>query len=143
MTEPTFSTTSTGDRIRDRFTVLAQPSLYRRFTDVLLCMTDYSDRIVAVVPPFTIERRDPKDFEAIVLTPTIDGPAGLEFLQSALDAAWAAGLRPKNWRDERPGEIKAMDAHLQDMRRLVFGETLPNPIAAFNSLTRKDHADVG
>lgn len=140
---PTEPSTPTGDRIRDRFTVLAQSSLYGRFTDVLLCMTDYSDRIVSVVPPFTLERRDPEHFEAIALTPTICGPAGLEFLQSALDAAWTAGLRPKNWRDERPDEIKAMGAHLEDMRRLVFDTVHlrinPTPIPDF--MERKPHAD--
>jgi outer membrane lipoprotein-sorting protein len=38
----------------------------------------------------------------------------------------ATGMRPKNWRNEAPEQMKAMDAHLQDMRRpvtrrLVFG----------------------
>lgn len=32
----------------------------------------------------------------------------------------ATGMRPKNWRNEALEQINAMDAHLQDMRRLVF-----------------------
>jgi len=56
----------------------------------------------------------------IVEHPTFTGTSGVEFLQAALDHAWALGMRPKNWRLETTEQVAAMDAHLQDMRRLVF-----------------------
>lgn len=120
MMESTFGTTPAGDRIRDRFTVLTNSSFYGRGRDVLLCMVDWQDRIVALVEPIQFERKPPEKLESIILPPTFSGPAGEEFLQSALEAAWKAGLRPKNWRLETTEQVAAMDNHLQDMRRLVF-----------------------
>ena len=39
--------------------------------------------------------------------------------QSLFDALWAAGFRP-NSGESSVAHVKAMDAHLQDMRTLVF-----------------------
>lgn len=39
-------------------------------------------------------------------------------LQAILDAAWARGMRPKGF--EGPQELKAVNRHLEDMRRLAF-----------------------
>lgn len=50
---------------------------------------------------------------------------GTNFLQSVMDAAWEAGIRPSGYKDTERS-ITAMDAHLQDMRRLVF-ETPDQP----------------
>jgi hypothetical protein len=122
MTEATFSTTPAGDRIRDRFTVLTNTTMYNRGRDVLLCMVDWQDRIVAIVEPVQFERKTAEELEAIMIPPTFSGSAGEEFLQSALEAAWKAGLRPKNWRLETTEQVAAMGNHLQDMRRLVFAE---------------------
>lgn len=116
--DPTFSVKSNGDRIRDRLAVFSNTTIYGRGIDVLVCTLDYRDDIVAVVDAMVLKPRGP---EHEIIQPTISGLAGIEFLQAALDAAWKAGLRPTNYRDERPAEISAMDAHLQDMRRLVFG----------------------
>ncbi len=44
---------------------------------------------------------------------------GRQFLQAALDAAWAAGLRPSQGVEEA-GALTATRAHLADMQRLVF-----------------------
>lgn len=117
MIEATFSTKPNGDRVRDRLAVFSNTTIYGRGLDVLLCTVDYQDRIMAVAEPIVFKAGD---FDSSYIAPTLSGPPAMEFLQAALDAAWKAGLRPTNWRDERPGEIKAMDAHLQDMRRLVF-----------------------
>lgn len=47
--------------------------------------------------------------------------AGSDFLRSALNAAWEAGLRPDGFDDTRES-MKATNAHLQDMRALVFAK---------------------
>jgi hypothetical protein len=90
MSEATFSTTPTGDRIRDRFTVLVNSSMYQRGFDVLLC--------IALAAPITMEAKAADELQCMVIPPTLSGLAGQEFLQSALEAAWAAGLCPKNHR---------------------------------------------
>jgi hypothetical protein len=41
-----------------------------------------------------------------------------DFLQAAMECAWARGLRPAKF-DPSAGELAAVQAHLQDMRRLV------------------------
>jgi hypothetical protein len=127
MTDPSFSVAPSGDVIRDRLTILTNQTLYRRGQDVLICMLDHGDRIVSVAEPIVFFKKPPEEFEAHCLQPTISGPEGLSFLQSALDAAWAAGLRPKNWRLETTEQVAAMNNHLQDMRALVFGGPVPLP----------------
>lgn len=48
-------------------------------------------------------------------------PVGREFLQAVLDHAWAIGMRPIGYHGSGSPEIvKAMNDHLQDMRKLVF-----------------------
>lgn len=121
------STTPGGDQIRDRFAVFSNSAMYQRGRDVLLCMVDYADRIVAVVPPFEIEYKGAEALEMVQIAPTISGLSGNEFLQAALEAAWTAGLRPKNWRLETTEQVAAMENHLQDMRKLVFEKSTPLP----------------
>lgn len=48
---------------------------------------------------------------------------GRQFLQAALDAAWAAGLRPSQGVEE-VGALAATRAHLSDMQKLVFERNL-------------------
>lgn len=127
MTEATFSTAANGDRIRDRFAVFVNSSMYGRGREVLLAMVDFHGDIVSVAPTVTFERKTREEIEQTFLQPTLSGPAGTEFLQAALEAAWEAGLRPKNWRLETTEQVAAMDNHLQDMRRLVFGAN-PQPL---------------
>lgn len=98
--------------------VFAHHTPWRRGLEIAIAEISPSGDVIATVDPLAIRRQpDP----TILSEPTLSGPMAAEFLQSALETAWEMGLRPKNWRDERPGEIKAMDDHLQDMRRLVFG----------------------
>lgn len=132
------STAPNGDRIRDRFAVFTNSTMYNRGRDVLLCMVDYNNTVVSTVPRFQLEWKPPGHFDAIVIEPTISGPAGNEFLQSALDAAWEAGLRPKNWKDERPAEVQALNNHLQDFRKLVFGELMPINLPNIRGKTNVD-----
>lgn len=124
MMEATYSIKPNGDRVLDRIAIFASQQDYSRGLNLLLCTVDYQDRIVAVVKNLTFEGDvDPHGF----IEPTLTGPPASDFLQAALDAAWKVGMRPKNWRDERPEQVNAMDAHLQDMRRLVFGGPPPPP----------------
>lgn len=139
MTDATFSTTPAGDRIRDRFAVFSNTTLFGRGTDVLLAMVDYQDRIVATSTAVAMEYKPADELAQFHLAPTFSGPAGTEFLQAALDAAWRAGLRPKNWRLETTEQVAAMRDHLNDMRRLVFDErqTLP-PLPKSTDYSQKD-----
>lgn len=127
VTDATFSTAPNGDRIRDRFAVFSNSTMYRRGRDVLLAMVDYQGRIVATAPPLVMVYDSPEKLEMQMIPPTLSGAAGIEFLQSALEAAWEQGLRPKNWRLETTEQVAAMDNHLQDMRRLVFGQPVQLP----------------
>jgi hypothetical protein len=45
-----------------------------------------------------------------------------EFLQAIMDLAWKRGLRPSKF-DPSAGELAAVKAHLDDMRRLAHVET--------------------
>lgn len=137
-TEHSQTTAPNGDRHRDRMGVFVNKTDYGRFSNVLVCLLDYQDNIIGVVPSFTIERNTADHFAQRFIDPTIDGPMATDFLQAALDAAWAAGLRPKNYRDERPEQVKAMDNHLQDMRALVFGGPVPLP-----DFIKKGSSNVG
>lgn len=133
----TFTNKPNGDRVRDRLAIFAHSTEYGRGLNVLICTVDYQDRIVAACSPLVFKGEvEPHAY----IPPTLSGPPATEFLQAALDAAWKVGLRPTNWHDERPGEIKAKDAHLQDMRRLVFGG--PQPVPDFLEL-QKGQANVG
>lgn len=130
MVDATFSTKPNGDRVRDRLAIFTNTTMYRRGYDVLICTVDWQDRIVSVMDGPMVFKHG--DFGTQMIQPTLDGSAGLEFLQAALDAAWAAGMRPKNWRLETTEQVAAMDNHLQDMRRLVFDQPaeIPNILKA-------------
>jgi len=52
------------------------------------------------------------------------------FLQGALEAAWARGLRPKGYEEPAPAAVvnntvigadEAVRAHLEDLRKITFG----------------------
>jgi hypothetical protein len=60
----------------------------------------------------------------LIAEPTIGRDMGTEFLQAALDHAWAIGLRPQNWKNDTTDEVAAVKAHLSDMRALVFDRDL-------------------
>lgn len=69
------------------------------------------------------------------------------FLQGAMDAAWAMGLRPNGFADVA-GEMKATRYHLEDMRRLAFDE---EPVARIelrqhdlaHPMNQRNHEDGG
>lgn len=117
---PEMRATPQGDRIRDRFMVMVNSSFYNRGRDVVLGMVDWRENLVAVVDRVEFRAYTQED-HSTMMQPTLQGIDGQNFLQAALDAAWEAGLRPKNWRNEAPEQIVAMNHHLQDMRALVFG----------------------
>lgn len=53
-----------------------------------------------------------------------DGVSDVDgFLQAALDCAWEAGMRPHGFLDTT-NEIAATRRHLEDMRALVFAESM-------------------
>jgi hypothetical protein len=70
-----------------------------------------------VVSPMDIEPMPPA---STVIEPTWTGShEDVEALMQAfLDAAWAMGLRPKGY--EGPNELKAVNRHLDDMRRIAL-----------------------
>lgn len=84
---------------------------------VLLCQRDHvRNRIMYVAKPvqWTMEQHDQ---DSLVLDPTFrltrDEARGL------MDALWQAGVRPTEFKNPS-GEINRMEAHLADMRKLVF-----------------------
>ena len=116
--------------------LLAHDTGWRGIEVAIVAINDFGE-VTGITEPLAIKAVPPG---TMIDTPTLSGPEAQMFLQSALETAWRMGLRPTNWRDERPGEIKAMGAHLEDMRRLVFGPVnLPNPLDAL----RRDRANVG
>lgn len=136
MIEDHFSTAADGSQIRDRLVVYSNRTIYGRGVDVLIGLVNGLNELVGVVEPFTIEHKTPDHFAAMVPHPTITGWHGEKFLQAALDAAWEAGLRPTNWRDERPGEIRRMEDHLADMRKMVFEPPKTNDEVIINGMAR-------
>jgi hypothetical protein len=70
----------------------------------------------------TLEKIEPG---AAITEPTldIDGRSATELIQSFLDEAWEKGFRPtkeKRTREQVEKEMARLEAHLEDMRRLVF-----------------------
>lgn len=53
--------------------------------------------------------------------PSIPHREAEQFLRAALNCAWDHGLRPDGYLDTRES-MKHVDAHLQDMRALVFAK---------------------
>jgi hypothetical protein len=72
----------------------------------------------SVVPPLTFV---PLEQGLRVDEATIADSLGREFLQAALDCAWANGLRPAGFNDV-PQTMAATRSHLADMRAIVFAQ---------------------
>jgi len=141
--DQTYTRAPSGDLHRDRFTVLTQRSHYGRHVEVLLCMTDHAGHITATVKPFVVEAMTDEQRNTL-LESTMSRGLAMDFLQSALDAAWAEGLRPTNYLDERPAEINRMEAHIADLRRLLFSRPPePDCPSMREALLGKDKTDVG
>lgn len=103
--------------LKPKIVVHSQRGDYGRNTGVVIGLQFPEGGFSYIKGPLPFEQLPYNEW---IAAPTIGGALGNEFLQAALDCAWSMGMRPLNWTDERPGEIKAMDNHLQDMRRLVF-----------------------
>lgn len=99
--------------------VFTQRTDWNRGRDVAVCITNAAGEVTAVAGALFFNPVDPHG----LMLPTIGAESGHDFLQSALDCAWEAGMRPKNWRLETTEQVAAMNNHLQDMRRIVFANT--------------------
>lgn len=100
------------------FKIYSQQVYYPESRDVLIVDEAFDGRF-SVAAPLVMSEQHPND---LVETPTIRGRQGLQFLQAAIDHAWGIGLRPTG----ATMETAAMQAHLQDLRALVFkGEVAP------------------
>jgi hypothetical protein len=122
--------------------VFAHHTPWRQGLEIAIAEISPSGDVIATVDPLAIRRQPPDP--TMLLEPTLSGPMAAEFLQSALETAWEMGLRPKNWRLETPEQIKAMGAHLEDMRRLVFSLALPPRLLRAdlpNPLQEPSHVD--
>ena len=86
---------------------------------IYIVETDANDRIIKQAKPVDIKMEDIPD-EMIELTPTFKFPLskGTSFLEGLSKALQEIGFRDKT--SDRDGEIKRLEAHLDDMRTLVF-----------------------
>lgn len=91
---------------------------YQRGRSVIVGVEDPNGGFGYIKGPVQFTRHDEHN---MIADPTFEGSIGGEVLQAMLDHAWSLGMRPKNWRLETTEQVAAMDNHLQDMRRLVFG----------------------
>jgi hypothetical protein len=87
-----------------------------RGIEIAIVTVNNAGDITSVAGPPTLKATDP----GAMIAPTLAGPDAQGFLQSALEAAWEMGLRPKNWRLETTEQVAALNNHLEDMRALVF-----------------------
>ena len=83
---------------------------------ILGCQRDGLGKIAAIVKPLnlTLERHEESHF---INDPTLMLDA--QSAQSLMNALWSAGLRPAEAKYPN-GEINRLEAHLADMRKLVF-----------------------
>lgn len=77
---------------------------------------DWPDGRASVATNFALDEYEPGE----IVEPTLQD--GRQFLQAALGCAWELGLRPAGFEDTRES-MKATQAHLQDLRALVFKRT--------------------
>jgi hypothetical protein len=88
---------------------------YSRNLHILACLEDATGDITHHVPPVQLVMK--KDEDAGIQEPTLNLDMGSA--QNLFDAMFQAGMRPTNLADPR-NDIKRIDDHLQDMRKLVF-----------------------
>lgn len=104
----------------------------------MIYLVDSDYRIMTGGHVLMVKRGDPRNLELEILVPTWRKvQAGEEIADDSLlhfhpqefqaimraftDAAWRVGIKPTNFQQpDGAAQIAAMDAHLQDMRRLVF-----------------------
>lgn len=105
----------TEDLRGKRVEVHVERRSYGRTVDVLFSMESMTDYRRLVVPPLNVEWRDIGDDLA---EPTLS--LGADAAQRLMDELWRAGLRPSYKKADPNPQIEAMQAHLADMRELVF-----------------------
>lgn len=111
---------------RDKIVIHVDKPFYSRGLGVIIGMENADGDLKSYVKaPLVFEPVGEND---LIVDPTIGMHHGLEFMQAALETAWRMGLRPKNWRIETTEQVAAMEAHLQDMRRLVFRDLPDDPV---------------
>ena len=83
---------------------------------VLACTVDAEGKISSIAQPvqFTMQERTPS---TPILEPTFQFDS--ETANSLMNALWEAGLRPSGYKSPA-GEVRRLEAHLEDMRTLVF-----------------------
>lgn len=65
-------------------------------------------------------REEDKPFLGQTVEEQQDGVGDVDnFLQAAMDAAWDAGMRPRNFKD-RTDELSSVRYHLEDMRKMAL-----------------------
>lgn len=100
--------------------VLAHHQPWNRGYEVAIVTVNNEGDVIGTVEPLIV-KTEPHD-NRVPIVPSLAGPIAKEFLQSALEAAWEMGLRPKNWRIETTEQVAAINNHLEDMRALVFAK---------------------
>ena len=91
----------------------------------------YNERIALVEPvPLTLTRCENPD--ASVEEPTFRLP--IKEAQSLFDAMWREGMRPTGFKNEpQPDSIAAREAHIADLRAVVFGGWATKPLQGVSS----------
>lgn len=92
----------------DQFHIAARPDPWRGGMEVIVRQGDQLASLVLSEVPV-----------GMVCEPTLLGVAGADFLQAALNCAWAAGMRPTGFHDTAEA-LRATSAHLEDMRAITF-----------------------
>ncbi len=85
--------------------------------DILVCQRDHTtDKIGSVAEPlqFTMKARDPG---MPILQATLE--LSSQEASNLMNALWQAGVRPSDFKHPS-GEVNRLEAHLSDMRKLVF-----------------------
>lgn len=94
---------------------------------IILCERDYSSNCIASIAEpvkFVMKRHEPG---TLITDPTID--LSYQEARQLMDALWQAGVRPSEHKSTS-GEVRRLEAHLEDMRKLVFKS--PNDIGESN-----------
>lgn len=94
---------------------------YQNSVQILACELDAGGNVFKTVKPVELVQTPEENFGRLILEPTMQ--LKLSEAQSLLDALLDAGMRPTNLSNPS-GEIQRINDHLQDMRKLVFKDTL-------------------
>lgn len=106
------------DPAQIRIHLAQQP--YHLGIDVLIRSTDG----LTVADPLRLRRYTAAEFEEAVASQSLKPTVRIQYsaAQELMDQLWSMGLRP-NQKVGYEGQLAATQAHLEDMRRLVFRDT--------------------